>query len=197
MKALYELLLKVGTNPQLRAWAMKQMINLKSLQSGYKTSFRHSMDKNRIKDILDPKWLDKQNLAERAYSLKNKVLDMAKSKAKLGHIESDKAYTIARNKWGKGLIQQSDEWVKKFGDNVDDFFKKNAAQSQWFNKTLEKSLKGNKKATIEIDKYFANIEKINREKVVPFWPRKKPYKVPKKAEGGSVDKALSGRSRDI
>jgi len=155
------------------------------------------MDKNRIKDILDPKWLDKQNLAERAYSLKNKVFDMAKSKAKLGHIESDKAYTIARNKWGKGLIQQSDEWVKKFGDTIDDFFKKNAAQSQWFNKTLEKSLKGNKKATIEIDKYFANIEKINREKVVPFWPRKKPYKVPKKAEGGSIDKALSGRSRDI
>jgi len=187
MKALYELLLKVGTNPQLKAWAAKQLINLKHLKPRYKDSLQHTFDKNKVKDILDPKWLDKQNLAEKAYSLKNKVLDMAKAKAKLGHIESDKAYTIARNKWGKGLRQQSDEWAKKFGDNIDDFFKKDAAQSKWFNKTLKESLKGDKKATIEIDKYFANIEKINREKVVPFWPRKKSFKKPPgKAEGGRI-----------
>ena len=76
MKSLYELLLKVGTNPQLKAWATKQLINLKHLKPRYKDSLQHTFDKDRIKDILDPKWLDKKILAEKAYSLKNKVLDI-------------------------------------------------------------------------------------------------------------------------
>jgi hypothetical protein len=192
MGKFFELLLKVGTNPQLRAWAMKQMINLKSLQSGYKTSFRHSMDKNRVKDILDPKWIDKEYAAKIAYNLKNKVVDITKATDKIKWLKDQASLNKARFH-GKNFRGWVDESVKKIGDNIDDFFKKNAAQSQWFNKTLEKSLKGNKKATIEIDKYFKNIKKINREKVVPFWPRKKPYK----AEGGRIDKALPGRSRDI
>ena len=194
MGKFFELLLKVGTNPQLRAWAAKQMINLKSLRSGYTTSYRHSKDLEKVKDILDPNWLIKQTKAEKAYNLKNKVLDIAKAKDKLywNKLErqdlKDKSF---------GVTGQITTWVKKFGDDVDNFLKKHDLEGKWFDKTLRKRIRGDKKAGIEIDKYFANIEKTAREKVVPFWPRKKPYKVPKKAEGGSIDKALSGRSRDI
>jgi hypothetical protein len=194
MKTLYELLLKVGTNPQLRAWAMKQMINLKSLQSGYTTSYRHSKDLEKVKDILDPNWLIKQIKTEKSYNLKNKVLDIAKAKDKVKWNQIEREHL--KDKF-YGVTGQVQKHLKKFSDNVDDFFKKDAVETKWFNDTLKKYFKGDKKAIKEIDEHMAYIEKINREKVVPFWPRKKPYKVPKKAEGGSIDKALSGRSRDI
>ena len=35
MKALYELLAKVGSNPKLRAWAMEQLIKLKHINYKY------------------------------------------------------------------------------------------------------------------------------------------------------------------
>ena len=82
MGKFFELLLKVGTNPQLRAWATKQLINLKHLKPRYKDSFQHILDKNKVKDILDPKWLDKEYAAKKAYNLKNKVLDITKAKDK-------------------------------------------------------------------------------------------------------------------
>ena len=184
MKSFFDLLLKVGTNPQLKAWAMKQMINLKSLQSGYQKSYRHSKDLEKVKDILDPKWIEKEYAAKIAYNLKNKVLDITKATDKVKWLKDQASLNKARFH-GKNFRGWVDDSVKKIGDDIDDFFKKDAAQSKWFNKTLKKSLEGNKKAGIEIDKYFANIEKINREKVVPFWPRKKPYKV-HKAEGGRI-----------
>ena len=196
MKAFYELLLKVGTNPQLRAWAAKQMINLKSLQSGYTTSYRHSKDLEKVKDILDPNWLIKQIKTEKSYNLKNKVLDITKAKDKIKWLKDQASLNKARFH-GKNFRGWVDDSVKKIGDDIDDFFKKDAVETKWFNDTLKKYFKGDKKAIKEIDEHMAYIEKTAREKVVPFWPRKKPYKVPKKAEGGSIDKALSGRSRDI
>ena len=185
MKYLYELLLKVGTNPQLKAWAAKQLINLKHLKPRYKDSFQHILDKNKVKDILDPKWLDKEYAAKKAYNLKNKVLDITKAKDKIEWLKDQAALNKAKFH-GKNFKGWVDDSVKKIGDDFDNFIKKDAAQSKWFNDTLGKYLKGDKKATIEIDKYFKNIEKINKEKVVPFWPRKKPYKV-HKAEGGIAE----------
>ena len=186
MYKLYELLAKVGTNPQLRAWAMKQLIKLKHLQRGYKDSLKHFGDKNRVKDVLDPNWLNREYAAKKAYNLKNKVLDITKAKDKLKWLKDEASLNKARFH-GKNFRGWVDDSVKKFGDDIDDFFKKHDVHSAWFNKTLGKSIKGDKKATIEIDRYFANLEKTAREKVVPFWPRKKSFKKPPgKAEGGRI-----------
>jgi len=83
MLKLYELLAKVGTNPQLRSWAMKQLIKLKHVKKGYKKSFTHQMDLNRVKDVRNPNWLTEQVAKEKSYNLKNKVVDITKAKEKI------------------------------------------------------------------------------------------------------------------
>ena len=51
MKALYELLAKVGSNPKLRAWAMEQLIKLKHLKPGYRRSWDRDMDLKKVKYV--------------------------------------------------------------------------------------------------------------------------------------------------
>ena len=112
MKALYELLAKVGSNPKLRAWAMEQLIKLKHVKPRYKDSFFHQMDKNKVKDILDPKWLDKEFLAKQSYNLKNKVLDITKAKDKLKWLRDEASLNKAKF-YGKNFRGWVDDSVKK------------------------------------------------------------------------------------
>ena len=199
MLKLYELLVKVGTNPQLRAWAMKQIIKLRHLKPRYKGSFSHKMDKDKVKDIIDPGWSTKQFLKDQNFNLKTKVvpIDQAKKTINIRKIgrqsDKDKFY---------GVTGQATTAVNRVRKDIDDFWKKHALEDKWFDKTMKKHLKGDKKATKALDQDRAIYEyeqwikaQIEKDKVVTFWPRKKPFKKPPgKAEGGIASLENGGSS---
>ena len=168
MLKLYELLAKVGTNPQLRAWAMKQLIKLRHLKPRYKGSFSHKMDKDRVKDIIDPGWLTKRVNVEKAYSLKNKVLNITKAKDKLRHIrnkiqeDKDKFYGVTGQVEKLKTVKPGEKVIVPIGSKKPPFI-------------LTKTPKP--KGPAEIIQF--------------------PKKPPGKADGGRIAKALPTRSRDI
>jgi hypothetical protein len=190
MLKLYELLAKVGTNPKLRAWAMEQLIKLKHLKKGYKKSFTHEMDIRKAKDIKDPYWSTREFLKDQNFNLKTKVVPIDQGRKTISirksarQSDKDKFYGVT------GQVTTAVNRVKK---NIDDFFKKHDLESKWFDKTLKKHLKGDKKATKALDQDQAIYEYTKwlkeKDKVVPFVKKGKDYSQffkPKKAEGGRI-----------
>ena len=109
MIKLYELLAKVGTNPKLLAWAMEQLINLKKLNPTYKRGFTHQLDINKVKDIKNPNWQVEKIAKEKAYNLKNKIVDITKAKDKLKWNKIEK--TQDKDKF-YGVTGQVNTWLK-------------------------------------------------------------------------------------
>jgi hypothetical protein len=175
MKALYELLAKVGTNPKLRAWAMEQLINLKKLKPNYKKSFSHEMDLNKVKDIKNPNWQVEKIAKEKAYDLKNKVVDIAKAKDKVRWNKVDKQHD--KDKF-YGVTGQVNTWLKKMKDEHLAWEAKIAKDDAWFNKLIKAEIKGDIRAKKILNDYFKKQDKDFADKIIPFKP--------KKAEGGII-----------
>jgi hypothetical protein len=175
MKALYELLAKVGSNPKLRAWAMEQLINLKKLKPNYKKSFSHEMDLQKVKDIKNPNWLMEEITKAKGYNLKNKVVDITKAKDKLKWDKVDKQRD--KDKF-YGVTGQVNTWLKKMKDEGIAWEKQIAKDDAWFNKLIKAEIKGDIRAKKILDDYFKKQKKDFADKIIPFKP--------KKAEGGII-----------
>ena len=181
MKALYELLAKVGTNPKLRAWAMEQIINLKKLKPNYKKdptgkkSWEYKMDLNKVKDIKNPNWQMEKIAKEKAYDLKTKVVDIAKAKDKVRWNKVDKQRD--KDKF-YGVTGQVNTWLKKMKDEGIAWEAEIAKKDAWFNKLIKAEIKGDIRAKKILNDYFKKQDKDFADKIIPFKP--------KKAEGGRI-----------
>ena len=175
MKALYELLAKVGTNPKLRAWAMEQLIKLKKLNPSYKEGFTHKMDLNKVKDIKNPNWLMEEVTKAKGYNLKNKVVDIAKAKDKVRWDKVDKQRD--KDKF-YGVTGQVNTWLKKIKDEHLAWEAKIAKDEAWFTKLMKAKAKGDPRAIKILDDHFKKMDKDFADKIIPFKP--------KKAEGGII-----------
>ena len=181
MKALYELLAKVGTNPKLRAWAMVQLINLKKLKPNYKKdptgkkSWEYKMDLNKVKDIKNPNWQMEKIAKEKAYDLKTKVVDIAKAKDKVRWNKVDKQRD--KDKF-YGVTGQVNTWLKKMKDEGIAWEAEIAKKDAWFNKLIKAEIKGDIRAKKILNDYFKKQDKDFADKIIPFKP--------KKAEGGRI-----------
>ena len=190
MKALYELLAKVGTNPKLRAWAMEQIINLKKLKPNYKKdptgkkSWDYQDDLNKVKDIKNPNWRREKIAKERAYDLKTKVVDIAKAKDKVRWDKVDKQRD--KDKF-YGVTGQVDTFLKKMGKDTDEFFKKHELDQKWLNKMIKAKKAGDPRAIKILDDHFKKMDKDFADKIIPFKP--------KKAEGGRIGLDEGGPSQ--
>jgi hypothetical protein len=175
MIKLYELLAKVGTNPKLRAWAMEQLIKLKHVKPRYKKSYFHEMDLNKVKDIRNPNWQAEKIAKEKAYNLKNKVVDLTKAKDKVRWNKIEK--TQDKDKF-YGVTGQVNTWLKKIKDEGVAWEAEIAKKDAWFNKLMKAKVKGDPRAIKILNDYFKKQDKDFADKIIPFKP--------KKAEGGRI-----------
>ena len=143
MLKLYELLAKVGTNPKLRAWAMEQLIKLKHLKKGYKKSYFHRMDLDKVKDIKNPNWLMEKIANAKTYNLKDKVVDITKAKDKLKWDKIQK--TQDKDKF-YGVTGQVQTHLKKIKDEGIAWEAEIAKKDAWFNKLMKAKVKGDPRA---------------------------------------------------